>query len=47
MIKSQEKLSQITHPKLKGDFENESEHHEKILEEKILDLQEIQNVLLK
>ena len=54
MIKSQEKLAQITHSKLKEDlhrdFENNIENQEKLLEEKmldqILDPQEIQNVLL-
>ena len=54
MIKSQEKLAQITHSKLKEDlqrdFENEIENQEKLKEEKmldqILDPQEIQDVLL-
>ena len=58
MIKSQEKLAQITHSKLKEDlqrdFENDIENQEKLIEEKILDVkgyqtldpQEIQNVLL-
>ena len=58
MIKSQEKTDQITHSNLKEDlqrdFENDIENHienniesqEKLLEEKILDPQEIQNVLL-
>ena len=58
MIKSQEKIAQIAHSKLKEDlqrdFENDIENHienhrenqEKLVEEKILDPQEIQNVLL-
>ena len=58
MIKSQEKLAQITHSKLKEDlqrdFENDIENQEKLIEEKILDVkghqtldpQEIQDVLL-
>ena len=54
MIKSQEKIAQITHSKLKEDlqrdFENDIENHienqEKLIEEKILDPQEVQNVLL-
>ena len=58
MIKSQEKLAQITHSKLKEDlqrdFENDIENQEKLIEEKMLDAklhqtldpQEIQNVLL-
>ena len=58
MIKSQEKIAQITHSKLKEDlqrdFENDIENHienhienqEKLIEEKILDPQEIQNVSL-
>ena len=57
MIKSQEKLAQITHSKLKEDlqrdFENDIEKQEKLIEEKILDAkaqtldpQEIQDVLL-
>ena len=54
MIKSQEKLAQITHSKLKEDlqrdFENDIENQEKLIEEKmldqILDPQEIQDVLL-
>ena len=58
MIKSQEKLAQITHSKLKEDlqrdFENDIENQEKLIEEKILDAkahqtldpQEIQDVLL-
>ena len=54
MIKSQEKLAQITHSKLKEDlqrdFENDIENQEKLLEGKmldqILDPQEVQNVLL-
>ena len=41
MIKSQEKLAQITHSKLKEDlqrdFENDIENQEKLIEEKILD----------
>ena len=45
MIKSQEKLAQITQSKLKEDFENDIENQEKLLEEKILNPQEIQNVL--
>ena len=57
MIKIQENLAQITHSKLKEDFENElenelgnisenlSKNQEKLIEEK-LDPQEIQNVLL-
>ena len=58
MIKSQEKLAQLTYSKLKDDFENEienelgnfsenlSENQEKLIEEKLLNPQEIQNVLL-
>ena len=54
MIKSQEKLAQITHSELKEDlqrdFEDLSENQEKLIEEKmldqILDPQEVQNVLL-
>ena len=58
MIKSQEKLPQITHSKLKEDlqrdFENDIENQEKLIEEKmldaklrqILDPQEVQNVLV-
>ena len=58
MIKSQEKLAQITHSKLKEDlqrdFEKDIENHienhidnqEKLIEEKMLDPQEIQDVLL-
>ena len=58
MIKSQEKLAQITHSKLKEDLqrdfekdienhiENHIENQEKLIEEKMLDPQEIQNVLL-
>ena len=54
MIKSQEKLAQITHSKLKEDlqrdFENDIENQEKLIEEKmgdqVLDPQEVQNVLL-
>ena len=58
MIKSQEKLAQITHSKLKEDlqrdFENDIENQEKLIEEKILDVkahqtldpQELQDVLL-
>ena len=54
MIKSQEKIAQITHSKLKEDlqrdFENDIENQEKLIEEKmqdhILDPQEVQNVLL-
>ena len=50
MIKSQEKLAQITHSKLIEDFEDLSENQEKLIEEKmldqILDPQEVQNVLL-
>ena len=58
MIKSQEKLAQITHSKVKEDlqrdFENDIENQEKLIEEKILDVkghqtldpQEIQDVLL-
>ena len=50
MIKSQEKVAQITHSKLKEDFENDIEIQAKLIEEKlldqILDPQEIQNVLL-
>ena len=49
-IESQEKLSQITHSKLKEDFEDLSENQEKLIEEKmlnqILDPQEVQNVFL-
>ena len=54
MIKSQAKLAQITHFKLKEDllrdFENDIENQEKLIEEKmldqILDPQEVQNVFL-
>ena len=54
MIKSQEKIAQLTHSKLKEDlqrdFENDIENQKKLIEEKmldqILDPQEIQNVLL-
>ena len=58
MIKSQEKLAQITHSKLKEDlqrdFENDIENQKKLIEEKMLDAklhqtldpQEIQDVLL-
>ena len=58
MIKSQEKLAQITHSKLKEDlqrdFENDIESQEKLIEEKMLDRklhqtldpQEIQDVFL-
>ena len=50
MIKSQEKLAQITHSKLKEDFEDLSENQEKLIEEKmldqILDPKEVQNVFL-
>ena len=54
MIKSQEKLAQITHSKLKEDlqrdFEIDIENKEKLIEEKMLDQlldpQEVQNVLL-
>ena len=54
MIKSQEKLVQITHSKLKEDlqrdFENDIENQEKLIKEKmldqILDPHEVQNVLL-
>ena len=54
MIKSQEKIAQLTHSELKEDlqrdFENDIENQEKLIEEKmldqILDPQEIQNVLL-
>ena len=58
MIKSQEKLAQITHSKLKEDLqrdfekdienhiENHIENQEKLIEEKMLDPQEVQNVLL-
>ena len=51
MIKSQEKLAQISHSKLKEDFENETENevgnlNEKLIEEKILNSQEFQDVLL-
>ena len=54
MLKSQEKLAQIVHSKLKEDlqrdFENEIENQEKLKEEKmldqILDPQEVQDVLL-
>ena len=53
MIKSQEKLAQITHSKLKEDlqrdFESDIENQEKLIDEKmldqILDPQEVQNVL--
>ena len=59
MKKSQEKLAQITHSKLKEDFENDlenelgnlsqnlSENQEKLIEEKILNPREIQNVFIK
>ena len=58
MIKSQDKIAQITHSKLKEDlqrdFENDIKNQEKLIEEKmldaklhqILDPQEIQNVIL-
>ena len=58
MIKSQEKIAQITHSKLKEDiqrdFENDIENHiknhienqDKLIEEKVLDPQEVQNILL-
>ena len=54
MMKSQEKIAQTTHSKLKEDFENLSENQEKLIEEKmlnaklhqVLDPQEVQNVLL-
>ena len=54
MIKSQEKLAQISHSELKEDlqrdFENDIENQEKLVAEKmlgqILDSQEVQNVLL-
>ena len=58
MIKSQEKLAQIAHSKLKEDLqrdfekdienhiENHIENQEKLIEEKMLDPQEIQDVLL-
>ena len=54
MIKSQEKLAQITHSKLKEDLqrdfekdiENHIENQEKLIEEKMLDPQEVQSVLL-
>ena len=46
MIKSQEKLDQLTHFKLKEVFENNIENQEKLIEGKILNPQEIQNVLL-
>ena len=46
MIKSQEKLAQISHSKLKEDFETDMENQEKLIEEKILNPQEFQNVLL-
>ena len=46
MIKNQEKLAQITHSKLK-DFRNDLENElGNLIEEKILDPQEIQNVSL-
>ena len=49
MIKSQEKLAQITHSKLEEDFEDLSENQEKLSNEKrldqILDPQEVQIVL--
>ena len=45
MIKNQEKLAQITHSKLKEDFRNDLENElGNLIEEKILDPQEIQNV---
>ena len=52
MTKSQAKLAQITHSKIKEDFGNELENElgnlsENLIEEKILNPQEIQNVLLK
>ena len=53
MIKSQEKLAQITHSKLKEDlqrdFENDIENRGKLTKkmlDQILDPQEVQNVLL-
>ena len=54
MIKSQEKLAQITHSKIKEvlqrdfekDIENHIENQEKLIEEKMLDSQEVQDVLL-
>ena len=50
MVKCQEKLAQITHSKLKEDFEGLSENQEKLIKEKmldqILDQQEVQNVLI-
>ena len=51
MIKCQEKLAQITLSKLKEDFENELENElenlsEELIEEKILNPQEVQDVLL-
>ena len=46
MIKSQEKLAQITHSKLKEDFENELENELGNLSGNLLDSQEIRNVLL-
>ena len=50
MIKSQEKLAQITRSKLRQDFEDFSENQEQLIEEKVLDQtldpQDFQNVLL-
>ena len=54
MIKSQENLDQMTHSKVKEDFEDLSENQEKLIDERmldaklrqILDPQEVQNVLL-
>ena len=50
MIKNQEKIAQITHSKLKEDFEDSSENQETLIKEKmldqILDPQEVQNALL-
>ena len=53
MIKTQEKLAQITHSKLKEAFDDLSENQEKLIEKmleekilgQILDPQEVQNVL--
>ena len=49
MIKSHENLAQITHSKLKEDFEDLSENQVKLIEEKmldqILDPEEVQTVL--
>ena len=50
MMKSQEKLAQITRSKLRQDFEDFSENQEQLIEEKVLDQtldpQDFQNVLL-